>query len=153
MPLNFSEFKHARIGFGGPVHYIWTNGHALCGAGANSKGTRMPGRAHIVAAAVNCIKCQVAEARNNGTAKPAPRKATFRVTLPDGKVATRTSTHAYTHVVAIREIKPHLTGWWCEWRSDAVAATKRASYWLRCPATKQGARFETRVLTVEEVKK
>lgn len=73
-------------------------------------------------------------------------KRSFEVVLPDGKIAKRTSSHSYTHVVAVKELsKP---GWFAEWRTGLAAAQSRATYWKNCPATKLGTFFETRIIEV-----
>lgn len=158
MPLKFSELKHGRVGRGDLVHFMLTDRHPICGAGTNSKGTRrsasLYGYVSHTAAPVTCTKCLTAQARADGAALPVPKenRKLFKVTLPDGRVATRRSHHPYTHVVAVRETAPRRTGWWVEWRSKKGDAVSRAASWLCCPETKRGTIFDTRVLECEEVK-
>lgn len=78
-------------------------------------------------------------------------KTTFRVTLPDGRVATRTSAHPYTHVVIVDSIpwnsKEYSWGAW-SWSAKLENATKEAR---RVEARIVGGKSTTREVRVVEV--
>lgn len=69
-------------------------------------------------------------------------KRTYKVTLPDGTVDTRTTNHNYTHVIFFNFDG---TGWGVNYSSSHKAAISKANYYKNCPAVQKGAKVEVEI--------
>jgi hypothetical protein len=72
-------------------------------------------------------------------------KTTFKHALPDGVVATRTSDHAYTHVIVVqtrRKLTSDDWGYFAKWSATHANAVKTARQFQKSPEWYRDVRVE-----------
>lgn len=73
------------------------------------------------------------------------------VTLPDGTTQIRRTKRKYAYAIAVRITRPDRKKypWFAEFCSTELGAQRRIKYYANCPATKQGYKFETKIIALD----